>query len=264
VPSEKLADHLARFTKQLFCLTTSNEHPYSFRGSATALKHKNQHLLFCCNHQISDVAPSDVVIPVDRRGLILVSGSRLIQLSTRPELEGEEMLDVCAMHLDPANYGETELERGFLNIKGADVWNGEPQTTFLVFGYPTRLRNLIVDEISGALAEIKVKMTATSAVYEGKSHARGVHAIKLARSGEYSSDGLSGGAVFHVGEDARGFYCGLAGIVLRGSDTSDFVHFMDARLIQQFFLHQAASMNVPQEVSDQSGSTEPDEYPVGE
>jgi hypothetical protein len=33
---------------------------------------------------------------------------------------------------------------------------------------------------------------------------------------------------------------GFSGIVLRGSDTSDIVRFMDARLIQQFFFHQAS------------------------
>ena len=50
------------------------------------------------------------------------------------------------------------------------------------------------------------------------------------------SDGLSGGAVFHLAEDARGFYCGFAGIVLRGGDSTNIIHFMDPRLIKQFFL----------------------------
>jgi hypothetical protein len=178
-----------------------------------------------------------------QQGRMLVSGSRFIRLSARPELAGEEMLDLCAMHFDPSNYGETGLERGFFDIKGADVWNGGPQTTFLVFGYPTSLRNLIVDDVSGALEEIKVKMTAISASYLAKSNAQGVHAIELVRSGNYSSDGLSGGTVFHLGEDAKGLFCGFAGVVIRGSETSDVIHFMDERLIQQFFLHslQAAS-----------------------
>jgi hypothetical protein len=66
-------------------------------------------------------------------------------------------VDVCAMHFNPADYGEPQLERRFFEIKGADVWNGEPQTTFLVYGYPTSLRELGVDEVSGALNDIKVK-----------------------------------------------------------------------------------------------------------
>jgi hypothetical protein len=235
VPVAQLPYVLAPFTKLLFCLTGSDAHPYSLRGSATGLKFQGQHLLFCCAHQIADRLPGDVVVPVDKSGRELVSGTRLIRLNELPEFEGEEAVDVCAMHFQPADYSEPQLERGFFDIKGADIWNGEPDTTFLVYGYPTQLRNLGVDDISGALNDIKVKMTATAGHYSHQSLAAGVHGITLERSGAYSSDGLSGGAVFHLAEDARGFYCGFAGIVLRGSDTSNIIHFMDTRLIRQFF-----------------------------
>jgi hypothetical protein len=236
VPVEKLPEVLAPFTKLLFCLTGSDDHPYSLRGSATGLKFQGQHLLFCCAHQIADRSPGDVVIPVDKLGRKLVSGTRIIRLNELPEFAAEEVVDVCAMHFDPADYGEPQLENGFFDMKGVDVWTGEPQTTFLVYGYPTSMRELGIDDVSGALNDIRVKMTATAASYSHASFAAGVHAITLERSGIYSSDGLSGGAVFHLAEDARGFYCGFAGIVLRGSDCSNVIHFMDPRLIRQFFL----------------------------
>jgi hypothetical protein len=86
-------------------------------------------------------------------------------------------------------------------------------------------------------------MTATAGRYSHASCAAGVHAISLERSGASSSDGLSGGAVFHLGEDARGFYCGFAGIVLRGSDTSNIIYFMDPQLIRHFFRYQAGLQN---------------------
>jgi hypothetical protein len=140
--------------------------------------------------------------------------------------------------LDPAKYGPSRVELGFFDIKGADVWSGDPQTTFLVFGYPTSLRSVEIDDVSGALAGLKVKMIATSATYDQTFRATGVHAIKLQRSGDYSSDGLSGGTVYHVGEDAQGIYCGFAGLVIRGGETSDILHFIDARAIYAFFQHQ--------------------------
>src|ERR1700688_2966093 len=112
----------------------------------------------------------------------------------------------------PAKYGPPQINLGFFDIKGADVWRGDPQTTFLVFGYPTSLRSVEIDDINGALAGLKVKMIATSATYDQTSRAAGLHAIKLQRSGDYTSDGLSGGTVYHVGEDAQGFYCGFAGL----------------------------------------------------
>ena len=127
---------------------------------------------------------------------------------------------------------------GFFDIKGTDVWNGDPQTTFLVFGYPTSLRSVQIDDVSGALAGLTFKMIATSATYDQTSRAAGVHAVKMQRSGDYTSDGLSGGTVYYVGEDARGFYCGFAGLVIRGGETSDILHFIDARAIYSFFKHQ--------------------------
>jgi hypothetical protein len=241
VPVKQLPHILAPFTKQLFCLTGSDDHPYSLRGSATGLKFQRDHLLFCCSHQIADRSPPDVVVPVDKRGRKLVSGTRFIRLNELPDFAGEEVSDVCAMQFRPPDYGEPQLERGFFDLKTADVWSGEPQTTFLVYGYPSEFCRLGVDDVSGALNDIKVKMTATAGHYSHASSAAGVHAITLERSGLYSSDGLSGGAVYHVAEDARGFYCGFAGIVLRGSNTSNIVHFMDARLIRQFFRHVAAN-----------------------
>jgi hypothetical protein len=194
-PLRPWSNVLAPFTKLLFCLNRSADHPYSLRGSATGLKLQGQHLLFCCTHQVADRAPRDVVVPVDKSGRKLVSGTRFIRLNELPEFAGEEIVDVCAMQFCPANYNEPCLERGFFDIRGADIWNGEPDTTFLVYGYPTQLRELGVDEVTGALNDIKVKMTATAGRYSHPSSASGVHAITLERAGTYSSDGLSAGAV---------------------------------------------------------------------
>jgi hypothetical protein len=199
------------------------------------LRFKGQYLVFCCRHQIADYQPIEVVVPIDRQGHKLVSGTRFIRLNELPQFAGEEIFDVCAMHFNPTEYGEPQLERGFFDLKDADVWSGEPETTFLIYGYPTDFHDLGLDEVSGALNDLKVKMTATAGRYLNAGSAAGMHAIELERSGAYSSDGPSGGAVFHLAEDAQGFYCGFAGIVLRGSKTSNIVRFMDHRLIRNFF-----------------------------
>jgi hypothetical protein len=238
-PVRNLPAALARHTKLVFCLTGLEEHPYSIRGSATGLKFQDLHLLFCCGHQIANVRPRDVVIPLDKEGRMLISGQQMVKLDPHvDELHGEEILDVTAMRFDPAKYGASRIDLGFFDINGADVWNGDPETTFLVFGYPTNLRSVQIDDVSGALSGLKVKMISTSASYVKASQASGLHAIRLQRSGDYTSDGLSGGTVYHVGEDAQGFYCGFAGLVILGSDTSDILHFIDSRAIFPFFKHQ--------------------------
>ena len=237
-PVRNLPAALARHTKLVFCLTGSDDHPYSLRGSATGLKFQDRHLLFCCGHQIANIEPRNVVIPLDKEGRTLISGQQTVSLDHVQELLGEEILDLTAMRFDPAKYGPSPVNLGFFDIRGSDVWNGDPQTTFLVFGYPTSLRSVEIDDVSGALSGLKVKMIATAASYIQASQASGLHAIRLLRSGDYTSDGLSGGTVYHVGEDAHGFYCGFAGLVIRGSETSDILHFIDPRAIYPFFRHQ--------------------------
>ena len=156
-PVRNLPAALARHTKLVFCLTGSDDHPYSLRGSATGLKFQDRHLLFCCGHQIANIEPRNVVIPLDKEGRTLISGQQMVSLDHVQELLGEEILDLTAMRFDPAKYGPSPVDLGFFDIRGSDVWNGDPQTTFLVFGYPTSLRSVEIDDVSGALSGLKSK-----------------------------------------------------------------------------------------------------------
>lgn len=56
-----------------------------------------------------------------------------------------------------------------------------------------------------------------------------VHRVKLTRTKTFAIDGLSGGPVFHLSKDKRGFFVGLAGITVRGG--GDIIHFIDARFL---------------------------------
>jgi hypothetical protein len=111
---------------------------------------------------------------------------------------------------------------------------------FIIYGYPTSLRDLEYAEPSYALSHIKVKQVVTAARYVRPSHALGVHVLAMQGIGNYSSDGLSGGPVFQLGRDAQGFFCGFAGVVLRGSDSSKLVHFLDTKILMQFIKKIAA------------------------
>jgi hypothetical protein len=133
--------------------------------------------------------------------------------------------DLCAMHYIPENYGDTNVERGFFELMEADAWRGDPAATFMLFGYPTNFRKVDYDSPS-----IAVRQIVTSAKYHSASRAASVHSIEMMRTGDYSFDGLSGGPVFHLGQDAQGFHCGFAGVILRGNESLDMIHFLDARL----------------------------------
>jgi hypothetical protein len=227
--AKALPDALARYSRLLFCLNRSEQHPYSLRGTATGLRWQNRCMLFWCNHQTVGYQPDDVLVPLDKDGKFLISGSKFVHMTPPLSPSDEEYFDLCGTHYVPADYGDVNVERGFFELGEADAWKGDPNSTFMLFGYPTSLRNVDYDS-----ASIATKQIVTSAKYRSASSAANVHAIEMLRTGDYGSDGLSGGPVFHLGQDAQGFYCGFAGVILRGSDSSNLIHFLDVRLMLQF------------------------------
>jgi hypothetical protein len=231
IPGKQVEQTLARYAKLLFCLNHSVDHPYSLLGSATAIRRKTQCLLFCCQHQIRNYAPDDVVIPTDKLGEILVSGSSMIwREPNSASSSDEEYLDIRAMKFDPANYSVANLELTFFDLYDVDCWKQELEANFYLFGYPTSLRDVDYDK-----PHINVRQVVTSARYVGRSNAEGVHRIEMHRTKGFSSDGLSGGPVFHIASDASGFFIGFAGMILRGSDKSDILYVMEASQLLKFF-----------------------------
>jgi hypothetical protein len=230
ISAKQLPDALKRYARLVFCLNNSEQHPYSLRGTATALRLRDRCMLFWCSHQTIGYQPNDVLVPMDGEGKILISGSTFVQMIPQLPSHDEEFFDLCGMQYVPENYGASaSVERGFFDVIEADAWRGDPDSTFMLFGYPTSLRNVDYEKPG-----IAVKQIVTSATYRSPSRAASVHAIEMARTGDYSADGLSGGPVFHLGEDAQGFYCGFAGVVLRGSERSNHLHFLDVRVMLQF------------------------------
>jgi hypothetical protein len=69
-----------------------------------------------------------------------------------------------------------------------------------------------------------------SAEYDRESHSPLTHRIRMTRTRQFGSDGLSGGSVFHLGRNEEGFFLGLAGFVMRGSQTSEIIHIMGAEM----------------------------------
>jgi hypothetical protein len=231
--AKAVADALARYSRLVFCLNNSDQHPYSLRGTATGLRWQNRCMLFWCNHQTVGYAPNDVLVLLDKEGKFLISGSTFVHMIPAVLPSDEEYFDLCGMNYVPENYGDANVERGFFELIEADAWRGDPGSKFMLFGYPTSLRNVDYDTTS-----IAVKQIVTSAKYCSASRAASVHSIEMLRTGDYGSDGLSGGPVFHLGQDAQGFYCGFAGVILRGSESSNMIHFLDVRLMLQFLKRQ--------------------------
>jgi hypothetical protein len=187
-------------------------------------------MLFCCQHQIKGYQPSDVVISSDQTGTVLISGSSFVSRTETAADSSEEYLDVCAIRFETEKYGIQNLDSAFLDVRKEDCWKGTTGSAFYLFGYPSSLRQVDYEK-----PHIDVRHVVTSARYCAASAAEGVHRIEMTRTGSFSSDGLSGGIVFHISEDNHGFYAGFAGMILRGSDGSEFLHFIEAGYFLYFF-----------------------------
>jgi hypothetical protein len=53
------------------------------------------------------------------------------------------------------------------------------------------------------------------------------------RKAIFQTDGMSGGSVFYIGRAAGSFFIGFAGMIIRGSETSEIIHFVDANFLAQ-------------------------------
>lgn len=230
IPGRYVEETIARYAKLVFCLNESAEYPYSLRGSTTGVRLQDRCFVFCCKHQIVGYQPDEIAVPSDDSGKLLISGSQFIQSRKDEHNLDEEVHDVCAITFNPKDYDVQNLSAEFFAIKREHVWNGETNVPFFVFGYPTHLRNVEYE----SPAHIAVKKTVTSARYVRPTNASGVHVIEMTRTSAFATDGLSGGPVFYLGRDQDGFFIGLAGMVLRGGETSDFLHFFEARYLLSF------------------------------
>jgi hypothetical protein len=58
----KVEHVLHRYCKQLFVLTGSEQFPYQFIGSSTAVEIDNRYVILCCGHQIDAINPNKLAI----------------------------------------------------------------------------------------------------------------------------------------------------------------------------------------------------------
>jgi len=103
-----------------------------------------------------------------------------------------------------------------------------------VFGLPSGRQVVQLDQETGALASVEFSTIVTGGRHVRSSCAQWVHEGEMERTKIFPTDGMSGAPVFHLGKDTSCFFIGLAGMVMRGSSTSDRFHFIDSEFLLQF------------------------------
>jgi len=231
IPGRQAESTLARYTKQLFCLTHHADYPYCFLGSATGISYDGKYFMAWCRHQTRDYAPDDVTIPVEG-GKTIISGEQYLFVTPTEVNRDEDYTDLCAMQFVPERYGVGNLAADFFSIRTDELWRGDDAPLF-VFGYPTALRRVDYEE-----PHVHVTQVVTSARYLGPSNATYLHRVALQRTQTFPLDGLSGGPVYHLSKNKKGFFIGLAGISVRGG--GELLYFLDARFLVEMLRKQSS------------------------
>jgi hypothetical protein len=141
--------------------------------------------------------------------------------------EGDEdgdSIDFVVFEFLTGNYPVPNLTSEFFPLDEQRIWpTGSARLPFMIFGYPTERQLVDYEESRISTRSLEVK-----GVYDGGTSSPHLHRIKMQREKPFDADGLSGGPIFYIGGASGSYFAGFAGITVRGSATSDYLHFIAA------------------------------------
>jgi hypothetical protein len=222
---------LERYCKHILCLTGSDEHPYSLRGSGTALKINGNHFLYCCDHQISDFEADKIAIRPHTGDKTVITASHMLCPVIEEHNKDSDYIDIRALEYRPEDYSIANLSSEFFDVRDDNILPVNKTDHFLAYGYPSELQDAYADDDSPS---INARVVYVNGVYDGASKSPYVHRMKMRRKRTFNADGMSGGPVFYLGRNDKGFFIGIAGVTIRGSTTSEWLHFVEARALLNF------------------------------
>jgi hypothetical protein len=90
-------------------------------------------------------------------------------------------------------------------------------------------------------SRIQARPLEVPGIYDGGTGSPHLHRIKMQREKPFDADGLSGGPIFYVGGSPGNYFAGFVGITVRGSATSDYLHFIATQHLIDIALDAASS-----------------------
>jgi hypothetical protein len=227
LPGKAVEKVLQKYCKHLFIHTGNQQFPYQCFGSGVAIRVDGRHFVFCCGHQIDQFNPETVTIR-SAPSNVTISGSRLIKPTLNDENRDSDWTDIRAMEYEVDRYGIANLSQEFFPTKAGNIWPISYSDIFILYGYPTERQ-----DIDYSIPHITARATTVQGSYDGPSASRHVHRLKMDRKTIFDADGMSGGAVFYLGNNTEGYFIGLAGMIIRGGSQSDYIHFIEAGFLCQ-------------------------------
>jgi hypothetical protein len=228
VPASAVEQTIAPYCRQLIVHTHVEAFPYQLYGSATLIKYKNRHFALCTGHQADQFQPDDISIYIPSTEVI-ISASRLFIPDNKDFADDSDNFDVRIFEFETSNYTIPNLNYRFFPVRPQDRWKPESEIRLLAFGFPS-----ILQDVDYEFPRISASVVCATALYDGRTNAAFLHRLRMDREETVSSDGMSGGGVYFLGGSSGPFRIGFAGLILRGSDTSNYLHFLDSNRIIEY------------------------------
>ena len=227
VPTSSIESALSKYTAQIIVLTHYDGYPYQFRGSSTLVRYREKYYMICCGHQINDCNYEYVMIFIPSVN-VTISASRMIIANKNEEIVDTDLIDLRVFEFVPSNYAIDNLESLFFPLDDSRVWPNNSRNIFVIYGYPSTLQGIDYEALPLVRRQVVV-----SGEYVDASSSPHLHRLRMLRGEEFDADGMSGGAVLYLGSAGGGlFFIGFAGVTMRGSATSPFLHFIDAEFLK--------------------------------
>jgi hypothetical protein len=229
---DNVEDVLHRYCKHVFANTNDAEFPHAFPGSASAIRIAGRHFLFCCGHQIKDWKFDQIAFRPYNSNVTATGSSLAVPLVTEDNAD-TDYIDARIFEYEVSKYKYSNLAHEFFPLDQSRIWPDNSQNLpLLVYGYPTELQNVDYDAPKIAAHAVEVM-----ASYEGGTSSPHLHRIRMDRKRRFNADGMSGGPVFYIGREKNNFFVGWAGMIMRGSSTSDLLHFLSAHFLIEMAFH---------------------------
>ena len=227
-PASKADDALRRYCKHLFMNSDFPGYPHFFRGSATVISVGGRYFLFCCGHQLARSEPEQVAFRPEGSN-VTASPSHLLRPKRNEENADSDHADVAAFEYRIANYAYP-LSSEFFPVADEAIWPRNANGRYCAIGFPDERQSFMGDDEP----QFTARRLIVGANYDGASSEPYLHRLKLDE--KVSSRGMSGGPVFYTGRIGVSFFIGWAGMIIRGGDDSEYLHFLSAQHLIEMVL----------------------------
>jgi hypothetical protein len=224
-PPAQAEKMIGQFCKQIFCVNDSDTYPYTFRGSGVAVKIMNEHLVFCCDHQLANYTPEQVAVHarIDDR---LIHASVIIRPNVTSSNFDGDVIDLRALKYEMIDYPLANLSTTFFAMNPDRHWPADSTPNLIVFGFPFERQ-----EVDYEAPRVRARLVRIHGEYVGPTSSPWVHQLRMSRRVRFDPDGMSGGPVFYLGRSGSEYFLDLAGVVIRGSEQSENLYFIEAQAL---------------------------------